>query len=130
VDKISPIKERILQFIEYKGIAKTDFCKKTGISYANMKGKSLFSEIGGGQIGEIISTFPQISAEWLLTGKGEMLKSDSLEVKKEVISSAEERVDRLLSIIESQQEVIKNLSEALIEADAQKECDAECADVG
>jgi len=130
MDKISSIKERILQFIEYKGIAKTDFCKKTGISYANMKGKSLFSEIGGGQIGEIISTFPQISAEWLLTGKGEMLKSDSLEVKKEVISSAEERVDRLLSIIESQQEVIKNLSEALIEADAQKECDAECADVG
>lgn len=74
MDKISPIKERILQFIETHNIAKTDFCEKTGISYANMKGKSLQSEIGGTQIGEILSTYSQISAEWLLTGKGQMLK--------------------------------------------------------
>lgn len=34
MDKISPIKKRILQFIEYKGIAKTEFCEKASISYA------------------------------------------------------------------------------------------------
>lgn len=29
MEQISPIKKRILQFIEYKGIAKTEFCEKT-----------------------------------------------------------------------------------------------------
>jgi len=35
MDKISPIKERILQYIDSKGITKTDFCENTGISYQN-----------------------------------------------------------------------------------------------
>src|SRR5574344_2031174 len=77
MDKISPIKKRILQFIEYKGIAKTEFCEKASISYANMKGKSLISEIGGSQLGEILSIYPDLSADWLLTGEGEMLKKGS-----------------------------------------------------
>src|SRR5574344_2230690 len=49
-EKISPIKKNILYFIEYKHIAKSEFCKKTGISYANLKGVGLGSEIGGTQL--------------------------------------------------------------------------------
>ncbi|MDR3188533.1 MAG: hypothetical protein LBT94_05030 [Prevotellaceae bacterium] len=74
MEKISPIKKRILQFIENIGITKVVFCEKTSISYANLKGKGLQSEIGGEQIGKILSVYQQISAEWLLTGKGEMLR--------------------------------------------------------
>ena len=74
MDKISPIKQRILNFVEKTGITKLDFCEKTGISYANLKGKSLFSEIGGTQIAEILSIYDKISPEWLLTGNGEMLR--------------------------------------------------------
>lgn len=77
MNKISPIKERILQFIEIQNITKLDFCNKTGISYSNLKGKSLFSEIGGDKIVEILTTYPEISPEWLLTGKGNMLKDDN-----------------------------------------------------
>jgi phage repressor protein C with HTH and peptisase S24 domain len=76
MEKISPIKDKILLFIEKEGITKVDFCEKTGISYANMKGKGLHSEIGGTQIGKILSTYPKISPEWLLTGKGPMLKDN------------------------------------------------------
>lgn len=78
MDKISPIKERILQFIENQNITKIDFCKLTGISYANLKGKSLFSEIGGDKIAEILSIYPNLNPEWLLTGNGEMLKNSSV----------------------------------------------------
>lgn len=74
MDKISPIKERILQFIETMNITKSEFCKKTNISYANLKGISLKSEFGGTQIAEILSIFEEISPEWLLTGRGEMLR--------------------------------------------------------
>jgi hypothetical protein len=78
MEKISPIKERILYFIERHGVAKTHFCEKTAISYANLKGKGLCSEFGGGQIGKILSNYPEISAEWLLTGNGPMLKDEEL----------------------------------------------------
>lgn len=75
MDKISPIKERILKFIDLKGIKKVDFCEITGISYANLKGKSLYSEIGGDKIAEILSIYPELNPEWLLTGNGPMLKN-------------------------------------------------------
>jgi repressor LexA len=76
MDKISPIKENILLFIDSEGITKLEFCEKTGISYANLKGKGLRSEIGGAQIGKILSTYNKISPEWLISGNGPMLKSD------------------------------------------------------
>lgn len=76
MDKISPIKERILQFIESQGITKTDFCKNTNISYSNLKGRSLFSEIGGEQIGHILNYYSEISPIWLLLGQGSMLKEE------------------------------------------------------
>jgi hypothetical protein len=80
MDKISPIKERILHFIEYKGLTKKEFCDKTGISYANLKGKSLYSEIGGTQIGEILSSYDEISPGWLIAGSGNMIKSNNDEM--------------------------------------------------
>lgn len=46
-----------------------------------------------------------ISAQWLLTGKGEMLKSSSSKEESAPITNG-----RLLSIIESQQRTIENLS--------------------
>lgn len=91
MEQISPIKKRILQFIEYKGIAKTEFCEKTSISYANMKGKSLISEIGGSQLGENLSIYPDLSADWLLTGEGEMLKEEGKEEVKFVSDPKENK---------------------------------------
>lgn len=46
-----------------------------------------------------------VSAEWLITGKGEMLKSSLPKEEPAPITS-----ERLLSIIESQQRTIENLS--------------------
>lgn len=81
MEEISPIKERILQYIKNKAIAKSDFCKETGISYANIKGKGLKSEIGGSQIGKILSTYTDLNPEWLLTGKGSMLREQTKETE-------------------------------------------------
>lgn len=53
-----------------------------------------------------------LSAEWLLTGEGEMLKSSS--PKEESVTLSEPITnERLLSIIESQQRTIENLSNSL-----------------
>lgn len=77
VVKISEIKQRILQIIEHKGITPYEFCKKTGISKSNLSGKSLESEIGGKQISQILNYYTDISSDWLLLGKGEMIRKNS-----------------------------------------------------
>ena len=56
-------------------------------------------------ISKIVNSFDLISAQWLLTGKGEMLKSSSSKEESAPITN-----ERLFSIIESQQRTIENLS--------------------
>lgn len=75
MDKISTIKERILSFLEYNGIKKADFYQATGVADSNFKGKNLYSQPGGEVLVKILTSYPNISAEWLLTGEGDMLKS-------------------------------------------------------
>ncbi len=71
----SPIKSRIIQFIDSKKIKKEFFFKQTGISPSNFKGAGAKSEIGGDKIVQILSIFPEINPDWLLTGQGGMLKA-------------------------------------------------------
>jgi len=76
---MAEIKDRIIEYLKISGITKQDFCKETGISYANMVGKSLKSELGGEQISSIFMKFPNINPDWLLLGKGEMLRGSDRE---------------------------------------------------
>lgn len=106
MNKISSIKRNILYFLDFKGITKKEFCEKTGISYANMRGKSLESEIGGGQIAEILNIYSEINPEWLLTGKGNMLRSSE---SKTVESSSEDVLkDKIISLLEAENERLKD----------------------
>lgn len=75
MDKISTIKERILSFLECNDIKKADFYQATGVADSNFKGKNLYSQPGGDVLVKILTSYPNISAEWLLTGEGDMLKS-------------------------------------------------------
>lgn len=70
------IKEKIFAFLAEMGIKKTDFYESTGIQSANFKGKNMQSQLGGDMIVKILTTYPQLSSEWLLTDRGEMLKPD------------------------------------------------------
>lgn len=66
------IQDRIKQFIDFKGITPYKFCKDLGFSmgYLDKKGA-----IGTDKYLKIIEYFLEINPEWLLTGKGEMLKT-------------------------------------------------------
>lgn len=68
-------KERILQFIEYKGISKNKFYIESGISNGVLDKKSGLSM---DTVEKFYSTFPEINPEWLLTGKGNMLKEKEM----------------------------------------------------
>ncbi len=119
MEKISPIKANILQLIEFKGITKAEFCKKTGVPYSNFKGRSLESEIGGSMIAQILHTYPEISGDWLLTGNGDILKkqttvpiedADSLDHENQMLN---QRIEMLEKTIEEKDNTIELLSNQL-----------------
>lgn len=62
-------------FIDSQSIKKEAFYKKIELSASNFKGSGAKSEIGGEKIVKIITEYPNVNPEWLLTGKGEMLKT-------------------------------------------------------
>lgn len=67
-------KDRILEFIDYKGISKNKFYIETGISNGVLDKKSGLSM---DTIEKFYSTYPEVSPEWLLTGQGSMLKEQN-----------------------------------------------------
>lgn len=77
MDKKLTIKERFLQFAEIKGISKVDFYKEIGAAASNFKGVGMKSEIGSDKIVSFLTSYPEVSPEWLLTGNGKMLKQDN-----------------------------------------------------
>lgn len=81
------IKDRMFRYLEINQISKLKFCEITGISYGNVTGKAQKSEFGGEQITEILLKFPDINPDWLLLGKGEMLRSEV--EKKDIIDPLE-----------------------------------------
>ena len=79
MDKIfSPIKERIWLYIENKGITKESFFSETGISASNFKGKGAQSELGGDKLAKILTIYRDINPDWLITGRGSMLREETI----------------------------------------------------
>lgn len=70
---ISPIKNRIFEYLDYKGVTRSEFYEKTGLSASNFKGQAANSELGGEKIAKILAEFKDLNAKWLLTGSGYMI---------------------------------------------------------
>ncbi|MDD4515829.1 S24 family peptidase [Massilibacteroides sp.] len=73
------IKERVTQIAKSKGIKKEIFFSRIGTTSANFRGKAKNTPLSSSTIENILSEFPDINLEWLITGKGEiyMTKQDS-----------------------------------------------------
>ena len=69
------MKERILQFIEYKRLSKNKFYKETGLSNGILDKQG---GISSDSLEKIYCVYPEINLDWPLTGKGEMLKKEGL----------------------------------------------------
>lgn len=67
------VKERIKEFVKYKNIGIIDFEKS--INVANGYVNSISKSIGIDKINIILDKYPNLNIEWLLTGKGMMLKT-------------------------------------------------------
>ena len=120
MENLAEIKQRILFYLKNQRIKKEDFYNKIGANSSNFRGKSLKSELSGDTIAKISTIYPEINPDWLLTGKGEMLRnvktadvsSESTTIKENnvttlisilnrTLAEKDKQIDRLLSIIET-----------------------------
>ena len=107
----SNIKQNILLFIERQNISKYKLYEKTGISNGTLSQKGGMSE---SNIMKFLSAYTEVSAEWLLTGKGEMLKSS---VQNIVQNSGKNSINNISGNIEQQNH--NELMEIIREKDRQ-----------
>lgn len=70
----SQIKTNILKFLEYQNITKPEFYRKTSITRGILDQNNGISEEN---ITRFLATFPIVDANWLLSGKGSMIKNSS-----------------------------------------------------
>ena len=120
--KIDEIKLRLLQFAEHQGIPKGDFYRKISVPQSNFGGKSMESSLSSAKISEILIIFPELSADWILLGKGEMLRKNN--TKSVAVASAPQAQasngdmtinapSELLNLLTSQQQTIWTLTQTI-----------------
>lgn len=106
------IKERIIQLIEYKKIPKEEFYVKIGMTSANFRGRAKTTPINSTAIENILSEIPDTNPEWLLTGKGSMLKGDTT---NDTGCTADENSKLIRELIEKNGELRQQLGELIKE---------------
>lgn len=117
------VKERLIQFIEYKRISKNAFEKACGLStryVSNMR-----QSIQPDKVKNIALVYPELNTGWLLTGEGSMLKDQSNQPSVQPEIPAEENpsadstlIAELRSQIEKLEAKVDNLNQELGEKNA------------
>lgn len=77
---MTTISERVMLLIDHKKIPKENFFITIGAVSSTFTGKDAKSTLDSTTIYKILSEIPDVNLEWLITGKGEMLRNrDSTE---------------------------------------------------
>lgn len=118
IQKFSPIKKRILQFVDYLNISKREFYAKTGISRGTLDNNSGITE---DILTKIFANYSEISPLWLITGEGSMLISEifhqpdkiSSESQKAAIDPAQNNTTDMISHHDADVSILTNKIEML-----------------
>lgn len=70
---MNTIKERLIEFLSYKGIGQIKFAEAAGLSrgFVNILGDGISSK----SLNKISQSFPELNTLWLTSGEGEMLNT-------------------------------------------------------
>ena len=80
----SPIKQKILLFLSKKGISQYDFYRKTGITRGILGQSNGISEEN---IAKFLAYYPEVSVDWLLTGRGNMFRESDIQLATPTVQS-------------------------------------------
>ena len=134
----SSVKERLKTFINYLNISEREFCRVIGVGSAYVA--SIKKSIKADKLEAKAEHYPELNPIWLIRGQGSMLLNGEAEeepttptllpteILAKLLEDANKEKARLLSIIESQQRTIENLTESNKKDNAQPEGRVICAD--
>lgn len=77
----SPIKQNILLYLANKGVTPYEFYKVSGVTRGILQQSNGISE---DNIARFLAYAPDVNIEWLITGKGDMLKNDSADCQRHI----------------------------------------------
>ncbi len=111
---ISPVKRRILYFIDNLSISKREFYSKTGISRGTLESNTGITE---DTMAKFIATYPEVSLDWLILGEGEIVRRsapspeerDIMELSRKLVEAKDEIIELQKAHIESLMERIRLL---------------------
>ena len=86
----SPIKQNILLYLAQKGVSTYEFYKESGVTRGILQQNNGISE---DNIARFLAYAPDISVEWLITGRGSMLSS--MQEKRQEKSNEEENLPKV-----------------------------------
>lgn len=75
----SPIKQNILLYLANKGVTPYEFYKVSGVTRGILQQSNGISE---DNIARFLAYAPDVNIEWLITGKGNMLKSEDIDSQR------------------------------------------------
>ena len=116
------VKERLLQFAKSQKLVMMDFYKKITIASSNFSGKGGESALSTDKIIHILTIYPELSADWLLLEKGEMLRKNNaknLNVSfspQATVANGDMEIknnDGIFELLNSQQETIRRLTSVI-----------------
>ena len=122
LQKIDEIKMRLLQFAKEQKLIMGDFYEKISLSPSNFSGKGLESSLKSENIVTVLKVYPELSPDWLLLEKGEMLRKNNgknvnvIESPQTNISNGDMNISapvELVALLTSQQETIKMQAETI-----------------
>lgn len=90
-------KDRLLVFLKYSGLGQTKFEKIVGLSNGYVS--KLKSAPSTDKVQMIISKYPNLNPSWLISGEGEMLKSEEAQTETQgVVNAKDFRMVPLINI--------------------------------
>lgn len=115
---MSEFNDRVIQIASYYGVSKpADFAKKTGFSHQTASNYLKGSRVPNAEALFIIKQSFDISAEWLLSGEGEMIKGGNNNNDLQIIYKSDPKDAEIIAgkdaLIETQKDLINSLKQQI-----------------
>lgn len=104
------IKERVLQIAKNHKISYETFFKDLGISYSNFKGRQRETSLQSDAIDKILSKYPDVNLEWLITGKeAKQEEKEKIALNEPSESYGKNYKDLYIEVLEENRQLNKEL---------------------
>lgn len=100
------MRDRLLQYIRYKGMTGYQFCKEAGftVNFLQWGTKGISSK----SMHKIGQAFPDLNLQWVATGEGEMLKGDTATILLSVHQAIVQGKDEEIASLSAQVHLLKS----------------------